>query len=125
MRLLLVLEHGYRGAVEKQFADPLYVCQELNRQLGEVDLVLQGTAVTLALSPPAFQPTLPLSRQVALDLPDLRDKLRDLLADGVHVYVDRPDLASMAMDPSRLVPGVQCLDSTSRIWPEYEGVWFL
>ncbi|MFC7617397.1 hypothetical protein ACFQV2_32245 [Actinokineospora soli] len=39
---LAIVERAYRGAVEKQFFDALYLAVELHRQLGGMDLLLRG-----------------------------------------------------------------------------------
>lgn len=125
-RYLAVLENGYRGAVEVQFADLLYLCRGLHHQLGGMDVALRGSAVTFAV---AFGPNRPLRiGATVLDaLPERRCGLRLLMAAGVTVYVDEPDLRCLGLPADRLVPGVTCLDTTDLAgrWADYEGVWFL
>lgn len=48
-QVLGIVERAYRGAVEKQFFDVLYMSVELHRQLGGMDILLRGPAVTCAL----------------------------------------------------------------------------
>ncbi|GIG63043.1 hypothetical protein Lfu02_74150 [Longispora fulva] len=124
-RYLAVVDRAYRGGPEVQFCDLLYLARGLHRQLGGLDVVLRGSAVTFAVD------TNPLPRLRVgaryLDLPDPRRSLRALLAADSAVSVDEPALRALGLTPDRVLPGVVCRDSASltRDWPDYEGVWFL
>ena len=125
-RFLAIVERGYRGCVEVQFCDLGYLARGLRVQLGGLDVVLRGSAVTFALAG-KFDRVLRLGDTAVDTLADQRRSLHGLIADGADVYVDEPDLRSLGLSADRLVPGVTCLDTTAMAanWPDYEGVWFL
>ncbi|WP_026424624.1 hypothetical protein [Actinokineospora inagensis] len=118
MRYLAIVERGYRGSVETQFADVLYLVRELNRQLDGLDLSLRGLAVTYAVTADPVPPV------VGLDtLPDPRASLRTLLDEGVTVTVTDDDLAAAGLPGDvQLLPGV--VRGAAR-WTDYRAVWFL
>lgn len=124
---LVIIEHGYRGAVETQFFDALYSAVELHRQLGGLDLLLRGTAASYALVSDEL-PTLRVGSTVIETLNDPRRGLTMLLTAGVGVWVEAdaagglPDLA-----PDRFIPGVRCAapGELARRWPAYRSVFFL
>jgi len=118
VRYLAVVERGYRGSVETQFADVLYLVRELNRQFGGLDLSLRGLAVTYAVA------AAPVAPAVGVDaLPDPRASLRTLLDEGVAVTVADADLAAAGLPGDvPLLPGV--VRGAAR-WSDYRAVWFL
>lgn|GEM_PF-6807900 len=134
---LAIVENGHRGAVETQFADVFYLVRELNRQLGQLDVLLRGAAVVCALRPPEAHgggdgpgagPT-PASRLAlgsgVIPLPDVAASVEDLLDDGMAVAVDREDLAAIAVPAGRLISGVAVTHGDPARWLDYDGVWFL
>lgn len=124
---LMIVERAYRGAVETQFADVLYFIRALNRQSGGVDVALRGLAASYAVTGGCV-PAIVVAGRTLDTLTDPRRCVTDLLADGVTVWVEEPDLA--ALGPStrgRLLPGVRCLAAGRLVarWPSYERVWFM
>jgi hypothetical protein len=124
--LLVVIERGYRGSVEVQFSDLLYVCRGLHAQLGGVDLVLRGSAVSFAVDAKPVPPVR-IGTQLLDATPDPRRSLRELLAAGVNAWVDEADLTRCGFTVNRLISGVVTGDTVelAASWPEYQGVWFL
>lgn len=122
---LAIVERAYRGSAETQFADVLYLVRELNRQLKGIDLLLRGLAVTYAV--PASVPVIVLGDQKLDTLPDPRASLETLIAEGVTVSVEEPDLAAFGLDGDRLLPGTRLVAAgeTALRWNDYLGVWFL
>ncbi|MCT2589604.1 hypothetical protein LHJ74_06645 [Streptomyces sp. N2-109] len=126
-RVLGVVDRAYRGAVEVQFFDTLYGILDFQQQFPGMELALRGAAVTLAVDESDYQPVVTFGT-VRLDtLPDYRNSVRQLVADGVPVMADERDLAVFGLGPDDLVPGVRCVDTNelAQRWPEFDGVWFL
>lgn len=123
--LLVVLERGHRGTAEVQFADSLYVCRGLHRQLGGIDLLLRGSSVTFGVDTAPVPPVSIGDRLV--HVPDRTAAVRALLDDGVRVWVDERDLRSRGFDTDRLIGGVLPGDTAAlaATWSDYQGVWFL
>lgn len=126
-RVLGVIDRAYRGAVEVQFFDALYGILDFRGQLGGIALMLRGAAVTLAVDERTYQPVVEFGPVRVDTLPDYRRNLRQLVAEGVPVMVDEPDLRALGLGPEDLVPGVECLDTNELAarWPDYDGVWFV
>lgn len=126
MRTLAILERGYRGAVDKQFFTPLYLAVELHRQLGGLDLLLRGDAVTCAAAAPP-PPPLRLGDRVLTTLPDPRAELRTLQAAGVRVWVEGTDLTAHGLGDGDLIDDVTVAapGELAAHWPGYRTVCFL
>ncbi|QLH22020.1 hypothetical protein [Streptomyces sp. Rer75] len=128
-RWLLIMEKAYRGSVETQFADALYVVPDLHRQSGGgCDLALRGPAVGYAVRTGAPQPPLRLGKRTLDTLPDPRASVTKVLDAGVTVLVEEPDLTALGRTAAdRLLPGVQVIEAhgLAARWPSYEQVWFL
>jgi len=127
-RVLAIVERGYRGALEKQFFDELYLATELHRQLGGLDILLRGQAVTYALNagPP---PPLRIGNRTVDTLSDPRKGLRTLLEAGVGVWAEEPALAAVGAggSPGRLLRGIRVArdGELAARWTEYRMVCFL
>ncbi|MFD7257543.1 hypothetical protein [Streptomyces sp. NPDC059874] len=124
-RVLAVIENGYRGALEKQFFDELYLATELHRQLGGLDILLRGSAVSYALDAGPV-PALRIGTWTVDTLTDPRKGLRTLLGVGVRVLVEEPDIAALH-SPHPLVEGVALVRAgeTAERWSDYRMVFFL
>jgi hypothetical protein len=124
-RVLAIVERGYRGTLEKQFFDELYLATELHRQLGGLDILLRGPAVTYALdADPA--PALRIGNRTVDTLSDPRKGLRSLLDAGVGVWTEEPALA--ALGSSRpVLDGIRLAGEGEMAarWGEYRMVFFL
>ncbi|MFE0106743.1 hypothetical protein [Streptomyces sp. NPDC059009] len=124
-RVLAIVERGYRGALEKQFFDELYLATELHRQLGGLDILLRGTAVTYALDTGPM-PALRIGNRTVDTLTDPRQGLRTLLAAGVGIWVEAAALAALgSLRP--LVEGVRLAaeGELAARWGEYRQICFL
>ncbi|GGS36209.1 MULTISPECIES: hypothetical protein [Actinokineospora] len=121
---LAIMERAYRGAVEKQFFDALYLAVELHRQLGGMDLLLRGPAVGYAAADARVEP-IKLGGRVLDTLTDPGRDLRRLQDEGVAVWVERPDIAAFGV--GALLPGVGVAEpgEFARRWGDYARVCFL
>lgn len=127
MRSLAIVERAYRGGVESQFFDALYSAVELNRQLGGLDILLRGMAVTYAVETGPVEPPR-FGGETVDTVNDPRKGLRDLLAADVGVWVEEPDLAALRLTGTdRLAAGVRTAEAGEMAarWPEYRLVFFL
>ncbi|MER6623312.1 hypothetical protein [Streptomyces sp. NPDC000931] len=126
-QVLAIVERAYRGAVEKQFVDSLYLAAELNRQLGGMDILLRGQAVTYAARG-VRMPSLRLGKRVIDTLTDPRADVRNLLDLGMRVYADESDLISYGLaGEGGCLDGVQPVpaDEAAARWSSYRMVCFL
>ena len=126
-RGLAIVERAYRGALEVQFADTLYCAALFHAQLGGLDLLLRGAAVTYALPAPP-PPVLTIGRRRVDTLTDPRPGLTGLLEAGVRVWVEERDLRAHGFSADRpLLPGVRTVapGELATRWPDYSTVFFL
>ncbi|AOR31291.1 hypothetical protein BFF78_09790 [Streptomyces fodineus] len=124
-RVLAIVERGYRGALDKQFFDELYLATELHRQLGGLDILLRGTAVGYALDAPP-PPALRIGARTLDTLTDPRAGLRSLLEAGVGVWVEEPALTALG-SPRPPLAGIRLArdGEVAARWAEYRMVFFL
>ncbi|MFD9375453.1 hypothetical protein ACFWBH_07910 [Streptomyces sp. NPDC059999] len=124
-RVLAIVERGYRGALEKQFFDELYLATELHRQLGGLDVLLRGSAVTYALDAGPV-PSLRIGARTVDTLSDPRKGLRTLLDAGVRIRVEEPDIEALG-STRPLIEGIALTrrGETAERWAHYRMVFFL
>lgn len=124
-RVLAIVERGYRGTLEKQFFDELYLATELHRQLGGLDILLRGPAVTYALEAGPVPP-LRIGNRTVDTLSDPRKGLRSLLDLGVGVWTEEPALAALG-SPRPVLDGIRLAGEGEMAarWGEYRMVFFL
>ncbi|MFF4082306.1 hypothetical protein ACFYZN_23255 [Streptomyces sp. NPDC001777] len=125
-RVLGIVERAYRGAVEKQFFDVLYMAVELHRQLGGMDILLRGPAVTCAVEAAETGP-LRFGDRVLDTLTDPRHDLRVLLDAGVRIFAQEEDLTALGFAPGDLLDDVRPVPAAEMAgrWPEYRMVSYL
>ncbi|WP_153426738.1 hypothetical protein [Streptomyces alkaliphilus] len=125
--VLCVLDRAYRGAVEAQFFHALYGLLDLHGQFERMDVALRGAAVTMAVEEDTYRPSVRLGTMVLDTLPDYRGSVRDLVAEGFEVLVDRDAVTALGFAPERLVTGTTCLAPAELAlrWPRYDQVWFV
>lgn len=124
-RTLAIVERAYRGVLEKQFFDELYLAAELHRQLGGLDLLLRGPAVSYAVAAPPV-PALRIGDRTVATVTNPRAHLRTLLDAGVRVWAEESSRAAYA-------PGTALLEGVATAadgelagrWPDYRMVCFL
>lgn len=126
MRTLAIMEAAHRGGVEKQFFTPLYLAIELHHQLGGLDLLLRGPAVTCAVAHDRRH-HLDLADADRCAVPDPRAELSRLIELGVRVAVERSALVGTVGGEPTLLPGVEVVDdgATALRWHTYRDVTFL
>lgn len=125
--VLGILDRAFRGAVEAQFFDALYGFLDLRRDMGEVHVILRGSAVSMAVAEQDFRPVLHLGGVPIDTLPDYRGLIGELVSEGITVMIDEPDLRMLGFRPEQLVEGVHSVDSNeiAAKWPSYAHVWFV
>jgi hypothetical protein len=126
-RTLAIVERAHRGTAEKQFFTELYLATELHRQLGGLDILLRGQAVTYAVDAPP-PPALHIGGHTVAAHCDPRADLRRLLEAGVRVWAEEPSLATYVPGGREaLLPDVHTAaeGEFALRWPAYRRVCFL
>jgi intracellular sulfur oxidation DsrE/DsrF family protein len=123
-RVLAIVERAYRGTIEEQYGNILWLSHILRRLRGEIDVLLRGGAVRYALQ---NQPRthLVIGSQSVDTLPHYETELRNLLDSGVSVYVSAADCDRCRVDQNRLIPAVVAVDSpgVAKLFAEHAHVW--
>lgn len=123
-RVLAIVERAYRGAIEEQYANILWLSHVLRRLRGEIDVLLRSNAVRYALQD---QPRtrLVIGMQVIETLPHYETEVRNLLDAGVSIYVSAADCDRFQIDRERLIAGVVAVDvpCVARLFAEHTHVW--
>ena len=126
-RALVIIERAHRGAVEKQFADSLYCTYLFHRDLGGLDLLLRGAAVTYAARA-AEPPVLRIGHEDLSTSTDPHAGLRTLIEAGVDVYAEQEALAALRLDREDRLLGSVCRIGASAMavrWASYRSVLYL
>lgn len=124
--VLAIVERAFRGALEKQFFDALYLAAEMHRSLGGMDVLLRGAAAVYAL--PAPPGALVLGGLRIDTLPDAREDLSRLVDAGSGIFVEHESLAAHGLGGrTDLLAGVTAVErgSLARRWLDYRTVCFL
>ena len=122
---LIIVERGYRGALEQQYAHVLWLARTLHRQ-APVALLLRGPAAAYALDHPAPDPPR-LGGHTWGVAADYRETLLRLVEEGAQVLVATASLARLGGGCHRLVTGVRTVTEADIVaaWPAYDRIWFL
>jgi intracellular sulfur oxidation DsrE/DsrF family protein len=123
-RILAIAERAYRGTVEEQYANILWLSHVLRRLRGEIDVLLLGNAVRYALQDqPRTQ--LVIGSRLIDTLPHYETEVRTLLDAGVSVYVSAADCDRCGIDRDRLIPAVVAVNppDVARLFAEHARVW--
>jgi hypothetical protein len=126
-RVLAIVDKAYRGSIEKQFFDSLYLGTELHRQLGGLDLLLRGPAVAYASTRSDVGPV-QVGRLRVGSLSDPGAGLQRLMDAGAQVLVEAQDLPAFGVRvPDDLRDGIRTAEpgELARRWPTYRLVCFL
>ncbi|WP_049579675.1 hypothetical protein [Streptomyces sp. SBT349] len=126
-QVLAIVERAYRGTVEKQYADTLYLAAELHRQMGGMDILLRGLAVTYAAAG-AHVGQLRFGGLLIDTLTDQRSDVQVLLRAGLRLYAEESAVRAYGLDrEGRLLDGVRTISTTEAAarWSDYRTVCFL
>jgi len=123
-RALAIVERAYRGALEEQYANILWLAHVLRRLRGEIDVLLRGDAVRYAVQE---QPRscLKIGCLFIDTLPHYETEIRNLLTAGVKVYASAKDCDRLHLGHGRLIPAVIPLDTlgVAQLFEEYAHIW--
>lgn len=104
-RFLVMIEHAYRGLIERQYADIVWMAECIQRMGAHVDLVLKGYAVLHATNVPDHSGILDLANTRLEKVGDLRGSIRATQAAGATVMVFEEDWRRLS--PGPLMEGVR------------------
>ncbi|MGW3040431.1 hypothetical protein ACWC9T_10345 [Kitasatospora sp. NPDC001159] len=113
--------------MEKQFVDTLYLVRELHRQMGGMDILLRGQAVSYAARAATVAP-LRFGNRVVETLSDPRKDVQALLDAGIRVRAEEPGLIASGMTGrDQLLEGVELIGArtSAESWSEYRMICFL
>lgn len=125
LRLLIIVEHAYRGTVEGQYSHVLWICRSHQRMGGHLGVLLKGNTILYARSSQT-DTALTLGEHALTHLNDYGASLAALLTEGATVYVFAPDATRLQMDPTDLVPAIRWvhLADVPDLFAQYDSVWY-
>ena len=104
-RQLHIVESGYRATLEEQDDTIVGLCHALRGAGAELDLLLQGNAVTYGVGAQRVEPLRFGSRRQQ-HAPDLAGDLAKLLAKRSTCFYVEEDLAERGIDPGEVLDGL-------------------
>ena len=124
MKVLNIVEAGYRGTLEEQDDTIIWICTALKGANADVDVLLRGNAVNYAvkaqdaggLSFGGLEQTQP---------PKIADDLIRLKAKGAKIYVVEDALRERGIEPGELIDGPDLISrgKLAKIFGDYDQVW--
>ena len=124
MKVLNIVEAGYRGTLEEQDDTIIWICTALKGANADVDVLLRGNAVNYAvkaqdaggLSFGGLEQTQP---------PKIADDLIRLKAKGAKIYVVEDALRERGIEPGELIDGPDLISrgKLAKLFGEYDQVW--
>jgi hypothetical protein len=122
---LAIVERAYRGALEEQYANILWLVHVLRRMNGNVNVLLCGNAVRYAIRD---QPHVTLTvGDIRLDsLPHYESEVRALVSSGGAVYVHTGDCERLNVRPERLLPEVIQVSPADlpNLFKDHNRIWY-
>lgn len=122
---LAIVERAYRGSLEEQYGHIVWLSRVMKAMDADHALLLKGDAAMYARKD---QPrmTLTIGDLPVSDLSHYESATRQLLAQGVNVYIWQPDVQRLGLSPEQLVEGVQLLDPTGMpaLIHRHDCVWY-
>ena len=124
MKVLNIVEAGYRGTLEEQDDTIIWICTALKGANADVDVLLRGNAVNYAvkaqdaggLSFGGLEQTQP---------PKIADDLIRLKAKGAKIYVVEDALRERGIEPGELIDGPDLISrgKLAKLFGDYDQVW--
>lgn len=119
---LAIVERGFRGALEEQYANMVWLSECMRKMRAEHDLLLCGTAVTCAFAEQCRQ-SLKIGELEISTVGHFPDAVAQLQREGGRVFVLERDL-NMFRHPPTLLPGVEPVSNLAKLIIQYNKSWF-
>ncbi|MCC5603250.1 DsrE family protein [Nostoc favosum] len=125
MSCLAIIERAYRGTIEEQYAHILWLSYALHKMNVNMGVLLRGNAILYGLQEQS-QPQLTIGRILVKSLPHYESSLKELIKDGVNVYVYSDDCKRLQINSGQLIPGIieADLHKVTQLCEEYDFVWY-
>jgi predicted peroxiredoxin len=124
-RSLAIVEVAFRGTVEEQYGHIVWLSRVIRKMGAEHSLLLQGDAVLYAV---ACQPTLKLDfgPSCVEHLSHYENTMRDILREGVSVYVRTSDCKRLGISSEKLIDGVRGVEAFELpgIFETHDCIWY-
>lgn len=119
-----IVERAYRGLIEQQYGNIIWMTECVQRMGARVNLVLKGYAVLHAAAVADHGGNLMLAGLFMDSIGNTRLSLRQLQAAGATVFVYSDDWEVLA--PGPLIDGVQFITRTdlSRLIADADQAWY-
>jgi intracellular sulfur oxidation DsrE/DsrF family protein len=124
MKVLQVVETGYRATIEEQDDPIVWITHAMKGAGADVALLLRGNAVGYAVKGQDAS-GLTFGGKAQTHAPRLDDDVAKLVAKGVEVFVVEDDVAERGLERSELVAGVQPVKrgGVAKLFDRFDGIW--
>ena len=119
---LAIVEKGFRGAIEEQYGNIVWLSECMKAMGAEHNLLLCGSALTTCIVQQTQQ-TVKIGDITIKTISDFKTSVEDLLKRGATIWVLSKDIASLA-DGHQLIKGIHIADSMADLCLEHDDVWF-
>ncbi len=119
---LAIVERSYRGALEEQYGNIVWLSESLRSMRAEHNLLLCGSAVACAFDGQKRQ-NVKLGDITVSTVAHYPDAVRSLLEIGARIWVLKKDLDQFE-GTYNLIPGVELADSLYELVAAHDKAWF-
>lgn len=119
---LAIVERGFRGALEEQYGNIVWLSECMKAMRAEHNVLLCGPAIACAFADQARQ-CLTLADTPVTTLSHFPDAVSGLIAKGARVWVLQNDLKQYCGDPT-LVEGVEIAPDMITLINAHDKNWF-
>ena len=104
-RVLHIVANAYRATLEEQDDPIVWLCHAMRGAGGELDLLLEGNAVTYGVRGQSVEP-LRFGARTQKHAPDVTGDLKGLLGKRVACFYLEEDAAERGIEPGALLDGL-------------------
>lgn len=122
---LIIIERSFRGAVERQDFDAVWMSCVVDNLGRKTALLLKGNCVLYALDD-QVRVSAAIGGIRLNTLPYYKGAIQALLKARVPVFVTENDCRDRRIAPDRLIPGIRriCAGELAEICGRYDHIWF-
>lgn len=124
MKALQVIQYAYRCTVEEQDDPVVWFAQVLEKNGGDVDVLLRGNAVNYGVVG-QNPPSLSFGDWEQSHPSRLGNDIEATIGQGIKVYAIAEDLRDRGIAPAKLIKGVETITRVELpdLFEQYDQVW--
>ncbi|MCG7536681.1 hypothetical protein [Pseudoalteromonas sp. OOF1S-7] len=119
---LAIVEKGFRGALEEQYGNIVWLSECMKSMRANHNLLLTGSAVAMCFEQQAAM-SLDIGEVEKVMLSHNPYSIKALIEKGARIWVLSEDLAKYSSD-LKLIDGVEVTETMAQLCLEHDKVWF-